>query len=218
MKYIYSVLHIIFFLFFITCSSAYSYSNIPMRFNKGEILKYDIKVFNIKVAEQRTVIKDIITLSNRKAYYIYTTIKTTPIISKIYKLDDVIETYLDTKTFLPILIKKKISEGNWKNNILINIDTTNKLVHYKDKKRKKIIKYNKPFFGLISIIYFFRTIQLLKDEIFEFSVLKKREMEIVKTKATDIKKRFKITSLNKKVKCKKYIGISNKKANLWITA
>ena len=150
MKYIIKFLYIFFFLLFIIKSILYSYTLLSFEFNKGETLIYDITVFNIKVAEQKTVIKDIVSLSNRMVYYIYTTINTTPVIDKLYKLNDIIETYIDTETFLPVLIKTKISEGKYKNEITITIDNEKKIASYKDKYGKKNFKFTDHFLGLVS--------------------------------------------------------------------
>ncbi len=217
MKKIWKFLYIFLPLLFFTCSALFSYTNIPIRFDKGEVLKYDIKVINIKVAEQRSIIKDIITLSNREVYYIHTTIKTTPIIDKIYKLRNIIETYIDTKTFLPVLIKTKIIESKWNNDILIKIDNKNQKVFYSDKKYNGTVEFKKHYFGLVSILYFMRSLKLSPGKILEFSIHNKRKIQNIKTLATGIKKTYYIPSLNKKVICRKYEGIENNEANIWIT-
>ena len=217
MKYIIRFLYIIFFLLFIIKSILYSYTLLPLQFNKGETLIYDIRVFNIKVAEQKTIVKDIISLSNRQVYYIHTTIKTTPVINKLYKLKDIIETYIDVETFLPVLIKTKISEGKYKNNIIITIDHEKKIATYIDKYGKEDFEFKDHFLGLISLLYYIRVIKPLYNENMEFTIHNKREKQILKTRAKYTKKSIYIAALKKKTKCIKFEGLDDKKSNLLLT-
>lgn len=197
--------------------SLFSYTNNKINFNIGEKFIYDITVFNIKVAQQKTYIKDIVTLSNREHYYIYTTIKTVPVISKIYKLNDIIETYIDKETLLPFIIRTKISEKNWKNRIFIRIDNKKKKVFYHDRFGKKYFKFRKHFFGLISLLYYARSIKAKHNERIDFNVHNKRKKNKIKTKWKYSKNKKFIPALKKKKKFIKLESVDDKNAELWLT-
>ena len=217
MKYVIKFLYVIFVLLFVIKSIIYSYTLLPLQLNKGETLIYDITVFNIKVAEQKTIIKDIVSLSNRQVYYIHTTIKTVPSINKLYKLNDTIELYLDVETLLPVLIKTKISEGKHKNNITITIDNKNKSAVYIDKYGKKIFKFKSHFLGLTSLLYYVRAIRASPNENIGFTIHNKRTKQIVRTQVKYIRTSKYIPALKRKVKSIKFEGKDNKQSNLWIT-
>jgi len=216
MKYVMKFLHILLISLLFLLNNLYSYSLTPLQFKKGETLIYDITVYNIKVGEQITTVKDIVTLSNRQVYYIHTSIKTTKIIDKVYKLKDTIETYIDTETYLPILIKTKIREGKYKNDITIIIDNNNKIATYKDKYGKKIFEFEDSLFGLVSLIYYIRLIKPYQKEKINFTVHNKRRKQIVKTLAKYSADLTYISALKRKAKSIIYRGIEQK-SNIWIT-
>ena len=201
----------------ILSKSLYSYTNLKMFFHKGETLIYDIEILNIKVAEQKTIIKDILTIKNKKYYYIYTDVHTISPVNKIYHLNDIIETLVDVDAFLPILIRTKISEGNWNNIIIITIDDKKKKAVFKYKNKLKIIKFKDYCFDFISLLYYFRSIIPRENEKINFSIHNKSKLQDVTSEIKYINKEEYIPVLKKHVKVLEFQNLDKDKAELWLT-
>jgi len=130
-------------------------------FSIGEHFRYKIKVFGIHVGYQDMFIKGYQTIKGRRLLYAVADTKSLPEIQSTFKysLHDVMHVWMDPATLLPVLIKKEIQEGNWKNSVTIEIDQSAKTAIYYDKRNTKGKRYTLPgpTLDLLSIIYYIRS-------------------------------------------------------------
>ncbi|MDD5066575.1 MAG: DUF3108 domain-containing protein [bacterium] len=205
----------IIFLFLNTLS--YSATNFNTRFRKGETLIYDITAFNVKVAEQRTVIRDIVTLSNREVYHIHTEIKTIPSVDKIYHLHNIIDSYVDTGTLLPVLIKTRISEKKWKNETLLYFNRQDKTIYFKDKRGEKTFSYENEPLSLDTLLFYIRDLSPLPNGKVTFFLHNRNKIQKVTCYVKYIPLKSYIPGLKKKVRSIHYRSLNEKGAELWLT-
>lgn len=192
----------------------------PVPFKVGETLEYDIEFLRIKVARQKSKVVKITNINNIPVYHIHTDIKAVPAISKIYNLHDIIDTYINTNTLLPVKIYTKVQEGKWRNLVNIMIDQDEEILYYKDKKVNKKIKFDGPLIGLDSALYFLRSIQPEKDETIKLAISKKREVDYVGAKVKSLKYKLSVTKqLDKKgyVYTIFYAQEGQKDVGMWVT-
>jgi len=131
------------------------------QFRIGEQFRYKIKVMGIHVGFQDMALKGYRTLNGKRYLYAVADTRSLPFIEKVYKyvLHDVIEVWMEPDTLLPVLIKKDIHEGSWKNKITIVMDQKKRTAIYYDKRNKKGKKYTLqgPTLDLLSMIYYLRS-------------------------------------------------------------
>ncbi len=184
----------------------------------GETFVYDISVFGAKVATEKIVVKSITNIKGFNCYFVYTTINTTPFVSSVYKVADEIYSYIDTNTLLPVLIKSRLNEGSWHNNIIIDIDINNKKVRYKDKRIDKIYRYKDKFLGLVSILFYIRQIIPESGEIISITVHNQRTIVPIQAETGYIKKRrFRINNRIKYYNILTFNSSDQSGAELWVT-
>lgn len=131
------------------------------KFTIGEHFRYKIKVFGIHVGYQDMILKGYRTIEGRRLLYAVADTRSLPEIQKTFKytLHDVMHVWMDPETFLPVLIKKDIHEGNWKNKVTIRIDQKAKTAVLFDKRNKQGKHYTLPgpTLDLLSMIYYIRS-------------------------------------------------------------
>ena len=123
-----------------------------MPVNVGETLFYKASFRGIHAANASLkVIKESI-IEKDSVYHIQFKAKTRSAFNYIFPIDDEINLWIDIKTFLPIKIKEKISEGNFKRstNLLFNRKNNYAII---DNDTLKIEKHTQSPY---SLFYFFR--------------------------------------------------------------
>lgn len=201
-------------------ATLYGYKKITPPFRVGEYIEYEISALGIPVATQKTRVVKITNINSIPVYHIHTEIKTLPMISKIYKLHDEIDTYISTETLLPVKIHSIIREGSWRNEVIIDIDQEKGKAFYQDKKRGNIkLKFKGKLVGLVSVLYFLRSIIPKKNEIIKFAVSKKREIAYVSAKVKDLNQKLYVKALNRKkrISTTYFVEKGKQKAGIWIT-
>ncbi|HBE03946.1 MAG: hypothetical protein A2096_11315 [Spirochaetes bacterium GWF1_41_5] len=138
---------------------------------KGEALFYDISVFGIKVGRQETVILDSSEIKGRRAWHIHSRTYSLGIISHIYILDDVFETWLDMENYRPLLAKRRIQEGSWRDEVRLEFDWENMEYMIFDKRNLhgKKARLRENAVELLSVIYAIRSVEFSKTAEFNFS-------------------------------------------------
>lgn len=201
-------------------STLYGYKRIAPPFKVGEYIEYEISALGIPVAIQKTKVVKITNIGSIPVYHIHTEIKTLPMISKIYKLHDEIDTYISTETLLPVKIHSRIREGSWRNEVIIEIDQKKGKAFYQDKRRgNQELKFKGKLVGLVSVLYFLRSIIPQKDEIIKFAVSKKKEIIYVSARVKDLDKKLYVKALNRKKRLSTtyFVEEGKQKAGIWIT-
>lgn len=205
-------------LFFLSLAPyLYSYTNLPFRFRKGETMEYNITAFNLKVAEQRTKITGITRLSNREVYVIRTVIKTIPAVSRVYPLHNTIESWVDTETLQPLMIRTRISEKSFRKDITILFDREKKIMRLREKGSEKTLPLEKSVLGLDSLLFYIRTVEAAPGEKITFYVHNQKKVQKIDTRVRYIAKKTYVPALKKKVRVIHYKSLNEKGAELWLT-
>ncbi|MBN1899646.1 MAG: DUF3108 domain-containing protein [Spirochaetes bacterium] len=194
-----------------------SYNRIEHPFKIGEFMEFEIKLGNISVAILKVWIKGIEKVNDVDCYHIYADIQTVNWVSKIYHLHDKINAYIDKNTLYSLRIRTLIKEGSWTNQIAIDIDREKKELHYVDKRKDKIVKYEGEVLGLVSLIYYARTMVPEKDEKIKFVVSNGDNINYVDTVVKSTDDTQYAPKLKKKFKTFLYEQIGGKNVALWIS-
>ncbi len=124
----------------------------------GEKLTYKAEWLGLNVGIATLSVEGIVDINGRKAYQIVAIVNTTPVISKLYKVEDRIRTFIDTEALYPLRLEKKQREGGNKKDEYIEFD------HEKGKatcfnnidKTEKTIDIPPGAQDPLSCLYYFR--------------------------------------------------------------
>ena len=139
-------LFIIFFCFYITKVSA---QRNP--FGAGEELKYSLSYGIVKGGEGLLSIKDTV-LNNRKVFHITAMGYTTGVVDAVYKVRDVYESFVDTRTIQPVKSIRNIREGRYRyyNEVLFKHGRDSTYVNCQKSGEKYVIA---DIYDIVSAFY-----------------------------------------------------------------
>jgi len=103
-------------------------------FQVGERMVFAIKAFGVTAGHATLEIKEIINLDGHEVYHIVVTAQTTPFFSLFYRINDKLETYLDTKEFYPHRYEAYLEEGKYRKEEVIIYDQERHIAYRKGKK------------------------------------------------------------------------------------
>ncbi len=140
--------------------------------NIGETLLYNASFRGIHAANAslKTIKKEVVGVDS--VYHIRFTAKSEGPINYIFPIDDEINLWIDIKTFLPIKIHEKISEGKFKRLTTIHFNRKNNFALINNDTLQIEKNTQSPF----SLFYFFR-----KNSIQEF---KNKEISLIQNNKT----------------------------------
>ena len=156
-------------------------------FNKGEKLVFSVEYGPLKAGTAIMEVSEIVMIDSIPAFHIISTEKTNAFFSKIYKIDDRYDSYIDTVNLHSLRFEKHIREGSYvKDQIVVFKHDSGKAV-YSDGREFEIEPGAKD---IIASIYFARTLDLEVGKTFyinnhtdgknynlEIKVLKKEKVE-----------------------------------------
>lgn len=175
-------------------------------FQVGEKLTFKIRYGWIKAGEATMEVREKIkTDGDREAYKIISTAKSSRGFDPFYKVRDEVETHLDTEGFFSWYFSKKLREGGYKFDLMVNYDQlngradVNTIRYHKDEplriRREKEFSVDVPEYVLdiLSAFYYVRTQELEvgmpiymtnhdKNKIYDLKVLIEKK-ETIKVKA-----------------------------------
>ncbi len=127
-------------------------------FKTGEYLKYRMSYSNFLTAGYATMDIKKATFKGKDSYHITGKGKTTGMINWFFKVRDDYQTYIDKETQLPYKFKRKINEGGYTKDKLLNFDQENKKVTVLDKEKKKTKVYDveSNVQDILSSLYYMR--------------------------------------------------------------
>jgi len=206
-------------LLFLWISKIFAYTTIPAPFEVGEYMEFEVRAFGVTVAVQKVWVENIVKISNRKCYHIIADIETVPWVSKIYHLHDIAHEYIDVKTLRPVAIRTKIKEGSWTNTVTIDIYEDKNMLRYRDTKKAKdkMIKYEGNVLGLISLLYYARSITPEKGEKIKFTLSNGDKINYVDVVVKSVNSPLYLKKLKKKFKAFLYEQQGGKNVALWIS-
>lgn len=124
----------------------------------GEKFIYKAEWLGLDVGIVSLSIREIIEKNGRQVYHIIATAHTTPIISKLYEVEDEISTYLDVEKLYPVRLEKKQREGGYKSDECTDFDQErNKALYFSRRSNdKKEFDIPKKVQDPLSSLYYFR--------------------------------------------------------------
>jgi len=119
----------------------------------GEQLHYNLEYLNVSVGTMDFVIREIETVNSVDTYHLEVTANTNRLFSPLFRVNNQYESYFDTASFLPQLIKKRIKQKNIEHQFAL----------YFDQKKHQAILADTLFwdipescFSFFSMLYFLR--------------------------------------------------------------
>ena len=188
-------------------------------FQTGETLEYDVYALGWKAAHHIVRIEGITEVNGRKAYKIYSHIRTYPFIENFYKLDDTVYSYMDVETFQLLKFTAQKDEGGWKDYSTGTNSVSQKKLYYYDKgKDLLVLPYKEPLLDLVTMIYYGRTLDLPLHKKYTFNIVDHRKLSQITTIVKSIsKKRIKVLDRRKKFKTARIQEIGGKDVGVWFT-
>lgn len=147
-------------------------------FRLGERLTYDVYYGLIHAGKATLVVEDIVEVSGRPTYHVVLTAKSSPGFSKILRVDDRIETYIDTEEFIPRKFAKNLKEGDYRCDEETILDQENHRGHYLSLRSGRTKEYDLPerCQDTLSFFYLLRLVPLNVGERFLVPVMADEEI------------------------------------------
>ena len=126
----------------------------------GESLKYSIKYGPIKAVNTEILVYGDTTIRSRDCYHIVYNARTVPFFDNFFKVDDTYETFIDKSGQFPLRFTRRVHEGNYKrNNVLEFFHEQGKVW---SQYRKKVFDINPYTHDILSAYFYIRTFNLKK--------------------------------------------------------
>lgn len=135
-------------------------------FQVGERMVFAIKAFGVTAGHVTLEIKEIIDLDGHEVYHIVVIAQTTPFFSLFYRINDRLETYLDTKEFYPHKYEAHLEEGEYRKHEVIIYDQERHIAYRKGKE----IKIPPRVQDSVSVYYYLRTLNLETGDVIKVPV------------------------------------------------
>ena len=163
-----SVITILLLIFFLVQPSNLSSESVKPNppFQVGERMVFAIKAFGVTAGHATLEIKEIIDLDGHEVYHIVVTAQTTPFFSLFYRIDDKLETYLDTKEFYPHRYEAHLEEGKYRKNEVIIYDQERHIAYRKGKE----IKIPPRVQDSVSVYYYLRTLNFKTSDVIKVPI------------------------------------------------
>jgi hypothetical protein len=152
-------------------------------YNVKERLEFDVSYFGVNGGTAVLEVRGIEKVSERDTYHIVSTAKSNEFFSKIYKVRDIIETYIDTKEYYPLRMKIDQHEGEHKekSDILFDQDN-NKAILLKEHNRKTVYNIVGRVQDSLSSLFYVRMqdLKVGKDIVFDAYASRKSWQLVIK--------------------------------------
>lgn len=124
----------------------------------GEKFTYKAEWLGLDVGTATLSVEEVTERNGRKVYHVLAKAETTPIISKLYKVEDYISTYIDIEELYPVRFEKKQREGAYRSDEYTDFDQKKGKAHYFSRLNHNKKEYNIPenVQDPLSCLYYFR--------------------------------------------------------------
>jgi len=139
-------------------------------FSIGEKLSFKIRYGIIKAGNAEMSVLSMSKLNALNVYHIQTKASSLPSFNWVYKVEDVVNTFIDVASLFPVRFEKKLREGGYKADTYVDFNRTDSLavvefIRYQDdmkiKNRKKYnVNIPPDAFDILSAFYYVRTLPL----------------------------------------------------------
>ncbi len=189
-------------LFFILFPIPYPLFPIPLT----EELIYNVKIFGINAGTQKITTKE-----EDGGIMIISHTKTNKFFSKFYKLDDRIETLVDKKTFLPVIIKEKMEEKKDKKELLTYLSQDQLTATIIEGNIRNEINLTKETFNIPSLIHFLRNLELKVSDTKKVSIITLGKIEDIELRVESLE------NIYFKGEREVVFKVSSKDVNIWFS-
>jgi hypothetical protein len=126
-------------------------------FKVGEKFTFAIECLGITGGIATIEVKELAKIDGKLTYHIVTTTKSLPVISMFYKVDDIVESYIDYYGIFSRKLVKSLREGNHVSDVTLIFNQEKNIVKEVEKDKEKV--YNIPEYcqDILSCFYYFRT-------------------------------------------------------------
>jgi hypothetical protein len=151
---------------------------VALPFRVGERLTYDVYYGLIHAGTAVLSVQGIEEVCGRQTYHIVFTGKTSPGFSKIFSVDDRVETFIDVQELIPWKFAKSLREGDYKHDEETILDQENHLGHYCSKRSGYTKDYELPekCQDSLSVFYFCRLLSYRVGEKFSLKAMADEEI------------------------------------------
>ena len=111
-----SALIVIVLLAFLDHPAADQAPEILRVFHEGERLVYDVTWLGLKAGEATLEVQGVVSADGHQAYHLVTMARSAPAISKIYRVEDRTESFLQTNPMRSLQFDKNLREGRYRHN------------------------------------------------------------------------------------------------------
>jgi len=150
----------------------------PASVNVGETLFYKASFRGIHAANASLKIIEKTVIEKDSVYHVQFKARSRSAFDYIFPIDDKIDLWIDEKTFLPIKISEKISEGNFKRSATLIFNRKNNYAII-DNDTFKIKEYTQSPY---SLFYFFRKHNIKSFKNKKISLIQNKKTVILKLK------------------------------------
>ncbi len=146
---------------------------VPSPFKVGERLIYDVYYGLILAGTATIVVEGVEEICARPTYHIVLTAMTLPTFSKIFRVNDIVETWLDTEKLVPWKFAKSLREGDYEHDEVSILNQHNHLGHYRSLRSGSTKDYQLPegCQDTLSILYFLRFLPYSVGDTFSLKVM-----------------------------------------------
>ncbi|MFH1824316.1 MAG: DUF3108 domain-containing protein [Candidatus Firestonebacteria bacterium] len=134
-------------------------------FNIGEKFTFAIECLGITGGIATIEVKELVKVDGHLTYHLITTTKSLPVVSMFYRVNDVVESYIDFDGIFSRKLIKSLREGNHLSDVTLFFDQGKNIV--KQVEKNKELVYNIPEYcqDILSCFYYFRAqkIEVGKD-------------------------------------------------------
>ncbi len=132
-------------------------------FKTGERMIYALKWNNIRVGINIVELEEIKKIKTSDAYHVVSQTYTQGIVNIIFRVKDRVETFIDTKTYYPLLYKKDISEGSYSNKAVYEFNHDDGIVDAPSGRYAILRGIQDP----LSILAYFRSLDIKINDIID---------------------------------------------------
>jgi hypothetical protein len=125
-----------------------------LAFGAGELLEFSIDYGIVNAGGATMEVGPVRRVGGRPCFDIRSEAKSNSVFSKVYKVWDRSQTYLDVETLLPLRYEKRQREGSFKKDVVIKFDRRRDVATYADGEEVKIHPYAQDE---LSAFYYMRT-------------------------------------------------------------
>ena len=143
-----------------------------MPFKTGESLKYTAEFNFIPVGQAELYVTGIEQINGNDAYHVTFSANTKGLADQLFKIQDKIDIWMDTKEFFTHRLKKDINEGNYQKSVDVIFDYDKSVARTETKEVAIDFKARDSF----SMFYYLRTILLKENEVMSFSSFEGRKI------------------------------------------